>query len=110
LGAGVANVNDPETFRPHIGTDFTVSGGERPVILRLADVNDAGISNGMRQFSLLFHGPGDRQLPDGIHAMTHDALGPLEIFIVPVVGSNAARIVYQACFSAAAGAVQKNGN
>ncbi len=102
--AGVTDfsMSDPGTFRPYVGTDFIVGAAEAPVPLRLVDVADDGISNGMQQFSLFFHGPPDRRLPDGIHAMAHAALGTLEIFIVPVVGSNADRIIYQACFSAPA--------
>lgn len=34
-----------------------------------------------------------------MYAFHHDTLGSLMLFIVPVVGSNAERIVYQACFS-----------
>jgi hypothetical protein len=93
---------DPAAARPHIGTDFTVQEGDRTVTLRLAEVADQGVSNGMRQFSLFFHGPADVVLPQSIHTLVHPSLGPLEIFIVPVVGSNAVRTVYQACFSAPA--------
>jgi len=91
---------DPTTYRPHIGTDFTIDAGDRRMMLRLADVVDDGSRNGMRQFSLLFHGPGDRVLADGIYTMQHPALGSLDIFIVPIVGTTAARAIYQACFSA----------
>ena len=93
---------EPAIFREHIGTLFTVKDGEEAVALRLAEVADHGISNGMRQFSLFFHGPGDRILPERIHALAHDTLGTLEIFIVPILGSNASRAVYEACFSSPA--------
>jgi hypothetical protein len=91
---------DPTIYRPHIGTDFTIDAGDGRVALRLATVVDDGSVNGMRQFSLMFHGPGDRVLADGIYTMHHPTLGALEIFIVPVVGTTAARAIYQACFSA----------
>jgi hypothetical protein len=92
---------DPTMYRPHIGTDFTIDAGDWRIALRLASVVDDGNANGMRQFSLLFHGPGDRVLSDGIYPMQHPALGSLDIFIVPIVGTTAARAIYQACFSAA---------
>jgi len=90
---------DPATFREHIGTIFTVDDGDQTIALRLSEVTDDGVSNGMRQFSLFFHGPGDRLLSERIHALAHETLGTLEIFIVPVVGSTASRAWYQACFS-----------
>ncbi len=89
----------PETFRPHIGSDFTIDDRGQPVVLRLTDVADSGVSNGMHQFSLLFHGPGDRVLPGAMHLLSHQALGRLDLFLSPIVGSNSTRTVYQACFS-----------
>lgn len=89
----------PETFQPHVGSDFTIADREPPVVLRLADVIDAGVSDGMQQFSLFFHGPSDQVLRDAIYPLSHPAFGTLELFIVPVVGSNAVRTIYQACFS-----------
>jgi hypothetical protein len=98
----VAGVNDPSVFRAHLDTIFQAEDEAGMVPLRLVDVADQATSHGMRQFSLFFHGPGDRLLPAVIHTLRHDALGTLAIFIVPVTGSNAERIIYQACFSAPA--------
>ena len=92
----------PATFRPHVNTVFQVDRDPNPVPLRLIDVADERISHGMQQFSLYFHGPSDRLLPQGLYEFRHDALGSLTLFIVPVVGSDHQRIVYQACFSHAA--------
>jgi len=96
----MVTAQDPAIYRPHIGTDFTIDAGDSRIALRLAGVVDDGTVTGMRQFSLLFHGPGDRVLADGIYSMQHPALGALDIFIVPVAGTTAARAIYQACFSA----------
>lgn len=93
---------DPETYRRQIGTLFTIDE-PHPVDLRLAAVTDERVSGGVQQFSVFFHGPADRVLPQGMYSFRHDGLGSLTLFIVPVVGSNEERIVYQACFS---GAVQ----
>jgi len=121
----------PEAFRPYIGSDFSIEegalrtigeGAHRTVeegaqqtvgeraqhtVLTLAEVSDSGVSNGMHQYSLLFHGPADRILPERIHTLRHPSLGTLEIFIVPVVGSNALRTIYQACFSRPADSVHE---
>ena len=92
-------MTDPALFRQQLDTVFRVHHGASYVPLRLVDVADDPPARGIRQFSLLFHGPGDPQLSQAIHTFEHDVLGTLEIFIVPVLGSTRARIVYQACFS-----------
>jgi len=95
-------MNNPDAYREHLDTIFQVDDATDPIQLRLVDVADEGVERGIRQFSLFFHGPADRVLPQNTYAFSHEALGSLALFIVPVVGSNAERIVYQACFSVAA--------
>jgi hypothetical protein len=89
----------PDAFREQLETVFRVDNPAGAVPLRLTEVDVAPESGGMLQFSLFFHGPADRFLPQGTYALDHDAMGTLALFIVPVVGSNRERIVYQACFS-----------
>ena len=91
--------NQAAAFRAHVDTTFVAAPGARGVPLRLAEVGDERVSGGMEQFSLFFHGPSDRLLPQGTYALEHTAPGLLALFLVPVVGSNHERIVYQACFS-----------
>jgi len=93
---------DPALFARHIGSEFTVDTAGGPVRLQLAEVKDDGVARGVHQFSLFFHGPADRLLAGQIHAFAHPELGDHDIFIAPVEGSSATRIVYQACFSVAA--------
>ena len=62
---------------------------ERHVVfqLQLADVTQAssGSSGAFRKtFAVLFHGPLEPVLPQGIYRLEHDELGALEIFIVPI--------------------------
>jgi hypothetical protein len=90
---------DPTTFRAHLNTTFLITTDFAPVALRLVEVVEEPVSGGMRQFSIYFHGPPDRVLPQGTYMLRHRTLGVLDLFIVPVVGSNSERIVYQACFS-----------
>jgi len=92
-------MTDPETFRAQLDTVFRVQDAAGAVPLRLAEVEVGPVSGGLLQFSLFFHGPADRFLPQSTYEFDHDALGRLALFIVPIVGSNRARIVYQACFS-----------
>lgn len=97
--AGKPVESEAATFRPHVDTTFVADRGAREVPLRLAEVGDERVSGGIEQFSLFFHGPADRVLPQGTYALEHTTLGLLALFLVPVVGSNHERIVYQACFS-----------
>lgn len=90
---------DPAAFARYIGTDFTVEAPGGPVSVRLADVHDEGVARGIHQFSLVFHGPGDRALPEQILPFAHPSLGTHDIFVVPIHGSTPVRFVYQACFS-----------
>ena len=92
-------MNRPETFREQLDTIFQVDHESGPIPLRLAEVADERVGGGMQQFSLFFHGAADRALPQGTYSFRHAELGSLMVFIVPVIGSNAERIVYQACFS-----------
>jgi hypothetical protein len=94
-----AAVTAPDQYRAQIGTTFLVAPADDPVPLRLAEVSAERVSNGFAQFSLFFHGPPSRLLPQHIYTLHHDVLGSLALFIVPIVGSNAERIVYEACFT-----------
>jgi hypothetical protein len=95
----VAAVNDPATFREQLDTIFRVDHESGAIPLRLAEVAGPRIGGGLQQFSVFFHGAADRILPQGMYSFHHEALGSLTLFIVPIVGSNEERIVYQACFS-----------
>jgi hypothetical protein len=88
----------PETFQAQLDTSFQLDDSP-DITLRLVDVTDDGVTRDIRQFSLFFHGPADRVLPADTYSFRHDALGALDLFIVPIQGSNEQRIVYQACFS-----------
>ena len=92
-------MNDPDRFREQVDTIFRVDHDSGPIQLRLVEVADGPAGGGFQRFSLLFHGPADRVLPQGTYDFHHDALGSLMVFIVPVIGSNAERIVYEAVFS-----------
>jgi hypothetical protein len=89
----------PEAYREHVGATFAVHGVDEAVPLRLVEVSEPRVASGFRQFSLYFHGPPSAVLPQGIYTLAHPALGPLALFIVPILGSNHERIVYEACFN-----------
>lgn len=87
-------------FEPLVGQAFQASAAG--VELTLASVESLGTPHGPGRapFSLTFTGPQTPALPQQIHELAHDALGPLGIFLVPIApaqGSDEPR--YEAIFS-----------
>jgi len=88
-------------FLPHLATGFTVmSGPDRVAILELREATELAPGEGGRRppFSLIFFGPTDPALQQGIYALSHAELGDFEIFLVPV-GANRESRRYQAIFN-----------
>lgn len=94
---GAANVTLSE-FRAQLNTDFRVDADGEPLSLRLAEIVEGRAAAGYEQFSLFFHGPATRTLPQALHHLRHDAIGDLTIFMVPTADSSAETIVYEASF------------
>jgi hypothetical protein len=94
-----ATPNDVAVYQPYVGTTFTIHGSPAPVVLQLARIDDRGVRDGTRHFSLFFHGAPAQLLHEGTYVLEHDALGPLLLFIAPVQGSTRERILYEACFT-----------
>jgi hypothetical protein len=93
-----------ESFVPHVGTDFPARlGPDATLRLTLIEASvtgpaPAGGAARRRPFSLVFRGPRAPMLPQRIYRLEHEAMGPLEIFIVPI-GSDAEGMRYQAIFT-----------
>jgi hypothetical protein len=96
-----ASLPSAAQFRAEVETMFQVNHPLGPIPLRLASMSDERVTGGFVFFSLFFHGPSDRLMPQGIYPMEHAVLGQFDLFIVPVLGSNHERIVYEAGFSRA---------
>jgi hypothetical protein len=90
---------DPDVYRPHVNTQFSVDASPEAVPLTLASVEDAGVQSGARRFSIFFHGAPERLLPPDTYVLRHDVLGSLLLFITPIRGSTRQRILYEACFN-----------
>ena len=78
-----------ENFRGHQGTRFRLTGGPSgmPLDVDLAEVTEHGANRPgpfRAPFSVVFHGPLQPVLPQGIYRVEHEQLGTLELFIVPV--------------------------
>jgi hypothetical protein len=92
-----------EDFEPRVGDRFALSlDGLDGAALTLSEAQLYSERHqrqgGRPPFSLIFLGPGEFVLPQQIYALRHDALGELEIFLVPV-GRDAEGVRYQAVFN-----------
>lgn len=95
---GAANVTQ-EMFRGALESTFRVVSSDGHVPLRLVEVAEGRSGRGIEQFSLIFHGPADRRLAQGNYEVEHDVLGSMLLFLVPVLESNAERMVYESTFT-----------
>ncbi len=88
-----------EHFSPLIGQAF-FPGASPMVELELQSVTQArGGARDMRQgFTLLFRGPTQPVLPQGIQSLRHPAFGEAGIFLVPV-GADEHGTLYEAVFN-----------
>lgn len=84
-------------FARHVNTPFVLRDS-REDRLDLVQVSDAPSSHRQEVFSLLFRGPADRALAQGTWKMAHEALGDLDIFLVPV-GQDGSGRYYEAVFN-----------
>lgn len=77
-----------QEFAQHVGTKFQLSLDQHPIELKLSEVkgypagpNEQG---GMERFSVFFDGPSDPRLPQSVYRLTHEQMGEVDIFLVPI--------------------------
>jgi len=97
-----------EQFSAHVGSPFRLLGVADDVggpALELIEATslrqeDERRDNALRQepFSLVFRGSTDLVLPQSIYRLSHETLGDLEIFLVPI-GPDAQGMRYEAVFN-----------
>ena len=91
----------PASFEAHLGTPFRIHyGGESPLEAVLYEVKRHEPHPGPRSepFSALFRGALRPILPQGIYRVEYEAMGTLEIFLVPI-GPDAQGMRYEAVFN-----------
>ena len=92
-----------EEFKRHLDTKFSVRlSDEQALPLVLEEVQSfpalTHARGDMERFSLYFRGPGDVLLPQHIYRLEHEAMGEMDIFLVPVA-RDAEGFRYEAVFS-----------
>ena len=88
-------------FSENVGTRFLVSlpSGEQTTATIL-QVSENNVSPLQEQFSVVFRGPLDSFLPQGMHKLTHRKLGSFDLFLVPI-GRDSEGYSYEAVFNRA---------
>lgn len=87
-----------DDFAEHVNTKFVMLYGDAPAELKLLSVTDVGSSARQIQFSLVFLGPNEAPVSQGIYRVDHDKLGELSLFLVPI-GRDANGVKYEAIFN-----------
>lgn len=87
-----------ENFTNCLNTEFQVDRDGEQTQLLLAEISDLRKTERQEQFSIVFRGPLDRALSQGLHRFRHDQMGEFELFIVPIKRS-AEDYQYEAVFN-----------
>ena len=94
-----------ETFQPHVGTVFHFDvGNDQKIDLTLTEVKvqmQKHLSSRLHRdsFSLYFSGPQNLYIQQGMYESTHDALGSLPLFIVPMERKPDGSFEFEAVFT-----------
>jgi hypothetical protein len=89
---------EQDEFAKHLNTTFRVLQIEPPLDLQLIEVSDVKHFPGQESFSIVFQGPGNNFLPQGINEFHHEVIGDFAIFTVPI-REDSNGFYYEAIFS-----------
>jgi hypothetical protein len=98
---GALNPLAQATYTPLLNSEFHIHSGELTIPVQLVSVAGANPklkvprSVAQEQFSLLFRAPGDSNLSQEMHTLSHPTLGTFSLFLVPV-GTQAHDMHYEA--------------
>lgn len=88
-----------EAFIQNVNTCFRVSGDDsRQLDLELTEVSDLKLVKAQEEFAIVFRGPLDHFMGQGIRSFDHEKMGHFELFIVPI-RENAEGYFYEAVFN-----------
>lgn len=92
-------------FSKHVNTKFRLNvDAQNPIELELVEVKGYPYKDqyneelGMERFSLHFYGPGNIYIPQATYNLTHDSMGELTLFLVPLA-HNERGFLYEAVFN-----------
>lgn len=74
-----------EAFTQHVNTKFQIQIDElQGVELELTEVSDVRVSSQQEQFAIVFRGPLEIFLGQGVRSFKHQHMGEFELFLVPI--------------------------
>ena len=74
-----------DAFARQLNTPFRVQyNPDRSLIVELIEATDLHASDRFETFSIVFRGPSDHFLPQGMYRFDHGEIGTFELFIVPI--------------------------
>jgi hypothetical protein len=85
-------------FASRLNASFKVHNSEGSVEVKLVEVSELKQHERQESFSLLFSGPLNSMLEQGLHDFEHEDLGTFALFIVPV-GTEQEAFLYEAVFN-----------
>ena len=87
------------TFDTFVNSEFRImENGEQVLALRLAEIVQVVRTATQETFSLMFRGPSQPFVPQGIRRLKHDELGEMDVFLVPT-GQDKDGFEYEAAFN-----------
>lgn len=86
-----------DDFRPYLAGRFRVQDSLEAELIEVSDPGAAGAAGLRAPFTLVFRGPSEPVLRQGIHRLEHRDMGPLELFLVPI-GPDGTGMCYEAVF------------
>ena len=88
-----------EEFSKHANTKFQVQLDQHPPVeLDLIEVSELKIYPQQEEFTVVFRGPLEAFLDQGVRSLKHDQMGEFELFIVPI-NQDAQGFYYEAVFN-----------
>jgi len=70
-------------FAALVGDTFRITLDRRVVVLALIEVTEGPVSLGTEQFTLVFRGPRDLVVRDGLYVVRHPTAGSARMFLQP---------------------------
>ena len=88
-----------EAFARQVNTRFQVqTGDDTPLELELIEISELKLYPQQEEFTIVFRGPGNAFLEQGIRSLKHEQMGQFEIFLVPI-RQDAQGFYYEAVFN-----------
>lgn len=73
-----------ENLSSQLNTTFNVKGDNGDLPLELSEVSPRKFGERNEQFSIIFRGPSNESLGQGMRRMEHNRFGEFDLFIVPI--------------------------